>query len=194
VGVARARLLAAGYDMDESNIMKARGFVESEMPLPSARDGAAQKALDDLAKRLVESAEQVASLLRSAVRNALFSAGATVKLDAGLLNSVRERLWEETEIHFFTMLATAANGAGEATLTERAGWRDHLRDVGLRLFDEAAPLAADAGWTAAARIGKARRMLGVSLAGYGPAGAQLLERLVLPPVESKATKKKRNAA
>jgi len=49
--VSRARFVAAGYDMDN---MKARGFVESEMPLPSARDQARQDHLDDLAKRLVE--------------------------------------------------------------------------------------------------------------------------------------------
>jgi CRISPR system Cascade subunit CasA len=191
VGVPRARLLAAGYDMDN---MKARGFVESEMPLPSTRDKDAQKALDDLAKRLVESAEQAAGLLRSAIRNALFSAGATVKLDAGLLNAARERLWEETEIRFFSTLTTPATADGATSLAERTRWRDLLRDVALRLYDEAAPLSADAGWTAAARIGKARRILGISLAGYGPAGAQLFEKLALPAPESKATKRKRGAA
>jgi CRISPR system Cascade subunit CasA len=191
VAVPRARLLAAGYDMDN---MKARGFVESEMPLPSARDPDVQKAFDDLAKRLVESAEQVASLLRSAVRNALFSAGATVKLDAALLNAVRERLWEETEIRFFRMLTTATTADDEASLAGRTGWRDHLRDVALRLFDETAPLSADAGWAAAVRISHARRILGISLAGYGPIGTQLFEKLALPGVESKAIKKKRGAA
>jgi CRISPR system Cascade subunit CasA len=191
VGVPLARLVAAGYDMDN---MKARGFVESEMPLPSAPDSNARQALDDLAKRLVESAELVASLLRSAVRNALFSAGATVKLDAGLLNAVRERFWEETESRFFTVLDTAAKAMGEASQGERTAWRNSMRDAALQLFDEAAPLSADAGWTAAARVGKARRILGVSLAGYGPAGTQLLDKLVLPAMESKTTKKKRGAA
>ena len=121
----RARLVAAGYDMDN---MKARGFVESEMPLPSALDQAGRDRLDDLAKQLVESADQVANLLRSAVRNALFSPGATVKLDAALLNAVRERLWEETETRFFTMMEAASRGEGEALDPERVGWRDHLRD------------------------------------------------------------------
>jgi CRISPR system Cascade subunit CasA len=191
VSIPRARLIAAGYDMDN---MKARGFVESEMPLPAARGKTARTALDDLAKRLVESAEQTSGLLRSAVRNALFSAGATVKPDAGVLNTVRERFWEETELRFFGALASAADQAGEASVSELTGWRDHLRDVALRLFDEAAPLSADAGWSAAARTSKARRMLGISLAGFGPAGTQLLTTLALPAVESKAAKKKRNAA
>jgi CRISPR system Cascade subunit CasA len=191
VDIPRGRLIAAGYDMDN---MKARGFVESEMPLPSAGDKRAQASLDDLARQLVESAELVAGLLRTAVRNALFSAGATVKPDAGLLNAVRERFWEETELRFFAILNTAAQQAGEASVGERIGWRDHLRDEALRLFDEAAPLSADAGWSAATRTGKARRMLGISLAGFGPAGTQLLTKLSLPAVESKAAKKRRSAA
>jgi len=35
-GLRHSRLLAAGYEMDKQQIMKARGFVESEMPLPGA--------------------------------------------------------------------------------------------------------------------------------------------------------------
>ncbi len=189
--VPRARLVAAGYDMDN---MKARCFVESEMPLPSASNAGAKKELDELAKQLVESADQVASLLRSAVRNALFSQGATVKLDAALLNAIRERLWEETETRFFAILETAARGSGEASDTERVGWRDHLRAVALALFDEASPLSADCGGSTAARIGKARRLLSIALAGYGPPGVLLLDTLLLPAVQPKEAKKKRSAA
>jgi len=143
---------------------------------------------------LWKSADQVASLLRFAVRNALFSAGASVKPDAALLNAVRERLWEETETRFFAMLETAAQGSGEASDAERAGWRSHLRNVALALFDEAAPLSADSGGSAAVRIGKARRLLGIALAGYGPTGALLLTTLALPVIEPKETKNKRKAA
>jgi CRISPR system Cascade subunit CasA len=189
--VPRARLVAAGYDMDN---MKARGFVESEMPLPSARDRAGQDQLDDIAKQLVESADQVASLLRSAVRHALFSAGASVKLDAALLNAMRERLWAETETRFFAMLETIARRSSETSDAERVGWRNHLRAVALALFDEAAPLSADSGGSTAARIGKARRLLGIALAGYGPAGALLLTTLALPAMAPKEATNKRNAA
>jgi CRISPR system Cascade subunit CasA len=189
--VSQARFVAAGYDMDN---MKARGLVESEMPLPSARDQANQKHLDDLARRLVESAEQVAGLLRSAVRNALFSVGASVKPDTALLNAIRERLWEQTETRFFTILEAAAPRSGEASDAGRAEWRDHLRTVALALFDEAAPLSADSGGSAAPRISKARRFLGIALAGYGPAGMQLLTTLALPVVEPKKNRNKRNAA
>jgi CRISPR system Cascade subunit CasA len=187
--VTHARLIAAGYDMDN---MKARGLVESEMPLPSAMDKMGQESLDDLAKRLVESADQVASVLRSAVRNALFSPGATVKLDAALLNAMRERLWEDTATRFFAMLETASRASGATSDAERSGWRDHLRAVALALFDEAAPLSADSGGSAAARIGKARRLLGITLAGYGAPGAALFDTLLLPAVQRRETKKKRS--
>jgi CRISPR system Cascade subunit CasA len=39
-GVRTARLIAAGFDMDN---MKARGFVESEMPLPAAQNRDTQR-------------------------------------------------------------------------------------------------------------------------------------------------------
>lgn len=201
VGERKARLLAAGFDMDN---MKARGFVESEMPLPAATNKDAQICLDDLARCLVESADQVASLLRSAVRNALFSAGATVKLDAALLNAVRERLWEETEIHFFSTLEAVARPSGDNPAGDdpadddpnagRAAWLKHLRRIAMTLFDEAAPLAADSGGSAAPRIGKARRLLGIALAGHGSAGSALFTSLGLPAVEPRETKKKRKAA
>lgn len=190
VGVRAARLLAAGFDMDN---MKARGFVESEMPLPAATNKDTQTHLDDLAYDLVTAADQVASLLRTAVRNALFSAGATVKLDAALLNAMRERLWEETETNFFSMLEAAARHSAGDPNTDRAEWLKHLRRIALSLFDEAVPLSADSGGSASPRIAKARRLLGVALAGYGPPGAALFITLGLPAVEPKETKKRKAA-
>ncbi len=190
VGGPPARLVAAGFDMDN---MKARGFVESEMPLPAAAENDRQNQLDDLARQLVEAADQVASLLRSAVRNALFSAGATVKPDAAVLNAVRERLWENTETRFFSLLETATRHTPEVPDANRTEWLKHLRSIALALFDEIAPLSADSGGSAAARIGKARRFLGMALAGYGPAGAALFATLAQPAVESKETRKKRKA-
>ena len=186
-----SRLFAAGYDMDK---MKARGFVESEMPLPAASDRRGQEAANALAQSLVKSSEQIGGLLRSAVRNALFSAGATVKLDAALLNTLRERVWEETETAFFEKLTTATARGGETPDAERLDWLALLRRIALELFDEAAPLSADSSGSAAPRIGKARRYLGFALAGYTPAGAELLTTLELPQVERKEPKKKRKAA
>lgn len=191
VGIREARLIAAGYDMDN---MKARGFVESEMPLPTAPDAESQRRLDDLAYALIDSAEQIASLLRSAVRNALFSAGATVKLDAALLNALRERVWEETEARFFAALNIAADRPADDLGIARKDWMNQLRRIALALFDEAAPLSADSGGSAAPRIGKARRFLGMALGGYTPAGQAVFVALGLPAVETKESKRKRKAA
>lgn len=178
------RLLAAGYDMDN---MKARGFVESEMPLPGASDPEAQ---DELARALVRSADLVAGALRNAVRQALFSAGATVKLDAELLASQRERLWERTEPAFFAALLHQGE---EPEADAKTRWLRLLREVALSLFDEAAPLRPETSMASAApRIAAARRRLLFALTGFGKDGAALFGILGLPlPVP--AAQKKRNA-
>ena len=183
-GRDHGRLIAAGFDMDN---MKARSFVESEMPLPGAPDVATQQRLDDLAIRLVRAADLVAGLLRNAVRVALFSPGATVKLSAELLSSVRDSLWEQTELAFFDSLERVAR-RGE-TEGEPVTWRDLLRRTALKLFDEAAPLSPFSGSTAP-RIGRARRNLLFALTGFGKDGAALFEALGLPAAETKAQKRK----
>jgi CRISPR system Cascade subunit CasA len=138
-----------------------------------------------LAVQLVQSANQVAGLLRYAVRLALFSPGATVKLDGELFSSLRESLWEQTEAKFFALLATAPEDAARQ-------WLKRLRDLALALFDEAAPLTPENGG-AAPRIGKARRNLLFALLGYGKDGTALFSALDLLAPEAK-TKKKGKAA
>jgi CRISPR system Cascade subunit CasA len=179
-----ARLLAAGYDMDN---MKARAFIEAEMPLPAAPDEATRGAINDLATRLVLSANLVAGLLRSAVRSALFSQGATVKLDTELLSSMRERLWDETEVAFFDLLTRRPD-------TARETWCAKLRETALRLFDEAAPLTPENGVSAAPRIGRARRNLVFALTGHGKDGTALAETLGLVAPVPKARKARGKAS
>lgn len=181
-----ARLLAAGYDMDN---MKARGFVEHEMPLPGLTTPEIRAALDGLASTLVLSADAVAALLRSAIRQALFSAGATVKLDAELLSATRERLWDATEQPFFDALSGLA--AGTSSLGSLcADWHARLRRTALELFDETAPIDPDVAATGdARRIAAARRRFSFTLAGYGKEGAALFLTLGLAPPETKAARK-----
>ncbi len=171
-----ARLLAAGYDMDN---MKARAFVESEMPLPG---GAAedQDRLDALAGALVRAADTAAGLLRNAVRHALFSPGAKVKLDAEGLASLRERLWAQTEQPFFDALRSAADRPGEDSgeEPERTAWATLLHRRAMSLFDEAAPLDPEAG-AAAPRIADARRALNFALLGFGKMGKAFFGTLAL---------------
>jgi CRISPR system Cascade subunit CasA len=179
VGGGQARFLAAGYDMDN---MKARAFVESEMPLPAAPDEATRRRRDALATRLVLSADLVASLLRSAIRFALFSPGATVKLDAVLLSAARERFWDATEGDFFDLLTREPEDAARQ-------WLDRLRDVALRLFDEVAPLTPENA-NAAPRISRARRQLLFALAGFGKDGQALYAHLELVTPQPKGRRAK----
>jgi CRISPR system Cascade subunit CasA len=181
-----SRLLAAGFDMDN---MKARAFVETEMPLPALVDGQAQERLDRLAEALVKAADRVASLLRGAVRAALFSAGASVKLDWELLSSVREQLWERTDAAFFAQLQNAVSRGATEPYPECVAWLTLLRRTALALFDESAPLAADSG-AAAPRIGKARRNLLFALLGYGKDGQALFSELGQAAPEVKPRKGK----
>ncbi len=185
-----ARLLAAGFDMDN---MKARGFVESIMPMPAASDAVAQKQLDALARRLVLSAEVVAGMLRSAVRFALFSAGASVRPDLALLSVVRERLWADTEPEFFMALARASLDAGE----ERE-WHSLLRRTALQIFDEVAPMDPDVAPVVrqgemVPRLVRVRRNLVFALQGFGKEGQALFIELGLPAAESRKTRKERAA-
>jgi CRISPR system Cascade subunit CasA len=171
-------LIAAGYDMDN---MKARAFVETEMPLPGASIED-QNRIDRLAADLVRAADTAAGLLRSAVRNALFSPGASVKTDAEALSALRERLWAETESEFFAALreATATSGVEQGAEPERRAWAALLNRRAMALFDEAAPLDPEAG-VGAARIAAARRGLAFALRGFGKQGAAFFAALSLPP-------------
>ena len=165
VEVESPRLLAAGYDMDQ---MTAVTFLEASLPLPGAANASDQKRMDDLSRDLVLAAGQVVSLLRKGLR------------DAGCATpGSANRLWNETQGAFFSALETNL---------ARADWLVLLRRVALALFDELAPIEPDTGSSSAARIAKARKFLGIALAGYGAAGATLFTTLQLPAVEVKKTR------
>lgn len=187
------RLLAAGYDMDN---MKARGFVESELPMPAIADAAARARADRLARNLVRAADLVAGLLRRAVRDALFGAGATVKLGWEMLSAMREQLWDGTEAAFHDALAREAARPEGAEAAEPDRWLRLLRDLALELFDAAAPLGADGGTLPRSdegirRLLRARRNLGVALNGHGKDGAALRAAAGLTPLDPKPAKKGR---
>ncbi len=185
----RPRLLAAGFDMDN---MKARGFVESEMPLPGATDPDERQRVDKLARALVRGAEAVAGMTRGAVRAALFPAGATVKADAEILNAAREKLWEATEAGFFEALDSSAP-ADDDPNPPLPGWLAVLRRAAIDIFDELAPIAAD-GSGRPERIATARRFLLGGLAGFGADGRALFTTLNLPPAELVAKAKRSKSA
>ena len=179
-----ARVLAAGYDMDN---MKARGFVEAEMPLFDLDDAQAHKALLDHAAQLAQAATQAARLLANAVRTALADRADS---DAAFLDAVRARFFEATTAPFWQALHAARDRleTGQDIDTDGAGkdWLEALHRAALNLFDDAAPLdPLDPRATGRLKAGvwhpppvvEARRWLGINLAGHGPEGQKL--RLIL---------------
>ncbi len=170
------RLLAAGYDMDK---MKARGFEESELPVIEPADPERAKEFVLLLRQLIAGATETASLLGRAVRRALFSDGAKVPLDAGLLATVRERFWDATEGAFLQRATEAAGETPDADQVRRTWLRDLARTA-TALFAEAAPIDAGGADRRPDQIAAAARGLSLALAGIGKDGEALLQRLGLP--------------
>jgi CRISPR system Cascade subunit CasA len=173
---AQWRLLAAGYDMDN---MKARGFVESELPVIEPTDPERAQEFVLLLRQLIAGATETAALLGRAVRRALFSDGAKVPLDAALLATVRERFWWATETAFLRRTGEAADVAPDAEVIRRA-WQHDLATEAKTLFADAAPIDASGADRRPDRIAAAARSLNLALAGIGKDGEMLLQRLGLP--------------
>jgi CRISPR system Cascade subunit CasA len=184
-----ARLMLFGYDMDN---MKARGFVEAEMPLLIASDAGRdpsprQSALEIVAKRFVDAAVEVAGLALSQIKAARNEGDAELDL-------IRSSFFAATEGAFFERLrrgldaieAAPAEGMGSTLLLDHGkAWLDEvLQPEAKKTFDRHVPADAVvdiADLKAIERVVAARSMLGVALRGYGPAGRRLFEALGLAP-------------
>lgn len=118
-----------GYDMDN---MKARGWYESTMPIFHL-DEDGNELLSARAEALIESAQEICSNLRQAIKKAWFSDGATVKGD---LNFINQSFWQNTESSFFQTLQSEydalRNHSGEP---DRDTWLRGLHAESLSLFD-----------------------------------------------------------
>ncbi|KXV39857.1 CRISPR-associated protein Cse1 [Gluconobacter japonicus] len=181
------RFFAGGADFDN---MKLRSFAESHFPLPRAATPEDQLLVDDMARRLVQASTLVADTLRSTVRAALFSAGATVKLDASLFTCLREEFWNRTEPAFFGHLTRYSQNPTAAQDQTCHDWLADLRRVALDLFDEYAPATPDTDIQECTQIGNSRRWLLSTLYGHSKDGKQLFEFLK-QPLPPKAPKKNR---
>jgi CRISPR system Cascade subunit CasA len=179
------RLLAAGYDMDN---MKARGFVESEMPIIEPGDPRHTPEFIDMLRQLIAAATEAASLLGRSVRRALFSDGAKVGLDAGFLNTIRARFWDVTETPFLDRVRDAATPDFDQEAVRRA-WLGSLARTAKDLFAEAAPMDASGADRRPDRIAAAAKGLSLALSGYGKDGDALFRALGLPAPETAAAKK-----
>ena len=201
-----ARLLIGGYDMDN---MKARSFIEAEMPFFIIEEKELRKNFLDLSRSLAQGATEAASILRSAIRHAL----AIDDNDRTTIDDARIRFFERTTNAFWAELRTTVNnpafqsdyefGREAVRIAAAHRWLDTLRDEARTVFDAVAPLdplapnaagVMEGGTWKPPPIVEARRHLGLHMAGYGKAGEALFDALGLPRPEKKTSKPKAEKA
>lgn len=190
VGDGSGRIAMAGYDMDN---MKARGFVEAQMPLFLASDAGKdphprQDAVEALAVRMVAAAVEVRSLIVGQIRAALGD-------DASGLDLIGETFFKATEAEFFERLR---RGVGEIEANPEnpsllinlciAWLNEALAPEALRVFDRNVPIDAIvriADPKAIKSIATARAMLTGGLKGYGASGRAIFAALGMAQPESR---------
>jgi CRISPR system Cascade subunit CasA len=191
------RLLAAGYAMDN---MKPLDFGEALMPLVVTGDAACDAEVATAARRLVTSAEIVASQLVGAVKLGLYGEGRDVKWDSAPLTTTRDRFWADTEQGFYAELRAAADqlvGARDQLDDQKdqignessERWRRALRLAALHIFDQSVPIE-DAESKRIGDVIAGRKMLVSAFNGYGATAKKLFAALALPLPESKSKKVK----
>lgn len=196
VGLRRTcRLSASGYDMDN---MKARGFVESQMPLHLFPEGTVGKYADAAVRTLVTAARRSQDALSRHVGQALLP-GNPPAADKGDRHLATIRFWDQTELSFYRLLDTLADGFAPLstdpdaleevvpTLVQRVArdWLRVLRREALAIFDDLVPLDSLDFESLESRIA-ARRSLVNTFAGYSKAGQALFTELNLPVPERRS--------
>ena len=168
------RLWAFGYDLDN---MKARCWYESTLPLYGLADcdAAAQSLIEAEVGRWLDATEQVATLLRGAVKDAWFKE-APSKADFSAIDAA---FWGGTEAAFYRQLRVLIEGAAAGkksdALAVNAAWLAHLQKRALDLFDHQFVGTGPVAQQQPRRIAEAYQQLRRSL--YG---AKLREGLGLP--------------
>ena len=169
------RLVAFGYDMDN---MKARAWIESEMPFWLLEDRTSREWLERFVGHAVAGAGTATRLLTMAVKSALYDLPKKAGGDYGF---IAERFYRETEPAFYTVLRGVVRSIEEdpdgddPTLRAREGWAPVMADAALRLFDEYAPTDGLEDRNMERHV-KARFFLVLALGGRGKQGRSLFER------------------
>ena len=169
------RLIAFGYDM---NNMKARAWIESEMPFWILEGAASRESLEQLIGHAVAGGGTVTRLLTTAVKSALYDRPKNAGGDYGF---IAERFYRETEWAFYAVLREAVRlveedpDGDDPALQAREGWAPVMADTALRLFDEYAPTDGLEDRNMHRHV-KARFFLMLALGGRGKYGRSLFER------------------
>lgn len=196
--IQQARISAAGYVLDK---MKPLEYGEALLPflaLPrTAKEedrGIIVEKLSELAHGFVAAAEHAATVLSAAVRKGLYGDAPKVSAAATTLDTVKARLWADTEHAFFDAMRAApetivrnlaaADSLAEALRTLNQGWLQPLRRAGLAIFDDTVPIdsAGDRSPDAYRQIVDARSQLVAAFAGQTSGGRKMYEALHLQQV------------
>jgi len=172
------RLLIAGWAMSN---MKPLDFVLAEQPLHLAADAAAQRKLDNLARKMVLAAEKASTLLIGALQAALKAGGNKPKGDSARLTAAREAFFVDSETDFHEILQSAVEKAEDsdswqAPFAEQ--WLTKLQRTAFSVFDDTvAPDPSDP--LKARQVVEARRNFTKSLL-YATGNTSLRSILMLP--------------
>ena len=189
------RLAAFGYDMDN---MKARAWIEGEMPFWLLEDAASREWLERFIGRAVAGAGTVTRLLTTAVKSALYDLPKKASGDYGF---IAERFYRETELAFYAALREAVRSIEEdpegddPALRARESWAPIMAGAALRLFDEYAPADGLEDRNMERHV-KARFFLELALGGRGKQGRSLFNRDlgIASPETARARKGRKEAA
>ena len=181
------RLTAFGYDMDN---MKARAWIESEMPFWLMEDTASREELEKFIRHAVAGADTVNRLLTKEIKTALYGQPPKKKTNrsyeppkkmSGDFGFIAERFYRETEPAFYAALREVGRAIEEdpdgvaPTLRTREDWAPIMADAAMRLFDEYAPMDGLEGRNMERHV-EAHFFLTLALGGRGKDGYSLFER------------------
>ena len=172
----KTRFAAFGFDMDN---MKARAWIESEMPLWVLADATSRDYLQLFVGHATASADTVSRLLVRAVKSAFYDRPSEASGDYGFIS---DRFYRETEAGFYAALGSAVHmieknrDVDDPTIYAREKWSPILASAALRLFDEYAPADALESRNMRRHV-KARFFLTLAVAGRGKPGRSLFEDL-----------------
>ncbi len=177
------RLWAFGCDIEPGKA-KIKCWYEGRMPIINV-DAAIRDEYEDLVLRLVNSAKEVASNLKSCVKKAWFKRPGDAKGDTSFID---RSFWSATEPDFYDTLSKlkAELESGNETVDLRKSWHARLLEASIKLFDDVV-LSSPIEYSDPKRISRARR----DLQKFNHKHKIVTELLGLPkPEKSKKMKKK----
>ena len=181
------RVATFGYDMDN---MKARAWVEGEVPLYLLDDAHLQEHLERFITKAVAAAATSAQLLTKSVKGAFRDKPKDARGDFGFL---AERFYRETETQFHMSIERATQSIqtqrneDDPTIHARERWIKETAPVAMRLFDEYAPADGLQDRDMERHV-RARHYLALALSGRGRDGKRLFGELGVGPPQNRDAK------